>query len=223
MWLSAIRFGQTGWLSGEGSWQWDRATVQIRALLAGDSTLCLQLAEMLRERGHVVLGKLPLQDAVQTENAAAQLKANVFGLCLLRTTTADEVEAARVLCEGSYCPAVVFGDHTRPRFLSEFLQAGAFACVGTPAHHSEILAILAIGASRFEQFYALRRRVADLEWSLRNPETLDRAVEVLAGRLHISRRQARQKLCAAAEWRRTDLRQLTDAVLNGCSDIFRAR
>ncbi len=222
MLVHAIRFGQMGWLSGEGGWQWDRQLVAIRALLSGSPALCGQVGDVLRERGHLVVAELAFDDPAKVLRHVTRSEpgVNVLGLCLQEQTCKHNSPAVEAICQKSQLPVVVFAKSPTPRLFSDCLQAGAFGCLEVPSHHSEALAILGIAASRFERFHGLRRRLADIEWSLQNPQVLARALEVLAGQLEVSSDEARRKLCFHAESRGVELKEAARSVLDEDSEVF---
>ena len=161
---AAIRFGYRGLLSGIGGWQWDRRVTIIRAVAVGRPELVAPLANLLRERGHVVVARLEAAHVGQFVRDHPGLGANVFALCVSQA----EQHAVKAVCDYLEQPVVVFANHVESAFYSDCLQDGAFACLGVPALPSEALALLGIAATRWDQFAELRRKVDHL--SVRVPE-----------------------------------------------------
>ncbi len=183
----------------------------LRILLAEDEALIrLDLAEMLEEAGHQVVGQAG--DGEQALALARELRPDLVVMDI-KMPGMDGLSAAEVLGREAIAPVVMLTAFSDKTLVERARDAGVMAYVVKPFTAADVLPAIEIARPRWQEFQAVQGEVADLEERFETRKRLDRAKGVLMQQSKLSEAQAFRWIQKAAMDRRLSMREVADAVI----------
>jgi two-component system, response regulator PdtaR len=184
-----------------------------RVVVAEDESLIrLDLVEMLREEGFVVVGEAG--DGEQAVELTRALRPDVV-LLDVKMPVLDGLSAAEIIGKEQLTAIVMLTAFSQAELVERALDAGAMAYVVKPFSKADLLPAIEIAASRHAQIVALTAEVADLQERFETRKRTDRAKGVLMQKLGISEPEAFRWIQKTSMDRRMSMRQVADAVVSG--------
>ncbi len=184
-----------------------------RVVVAEDESLIrLDLVEMLREEGFLVVGEAG--DGEQAVELTRALRPDVV-LLDVKMPVLDGLSAAEIIGKEQLTAIVMLTAFSQAELVERALDAGAMAYVVKPFSKADLLPAIEIAASRHAQIVALTAEVADLQERFETRKRTDRAKGVLMQKLGISEPEAFRWIQKTSMDRRMSMRQVADAVVSG--------
>ena len=203
----------TGWPSGPDTLL--RMTTQRRVLIAEDEALIrLDLKEMLTEEGYDVVGEAG--DGEQAVALAVELKPDLVILDV-KMPKKDGIEAAAEITEAQIAPVVILTAFSQRDLIERASDAGAMAYLVKPFTKSDLLPAIELAVARYSEMVSLRAEVADITERLAVRKIIDRAKGLLQAKQKMTEPEAFRWLQRAAMDRRTSMKEIAQAVIDGLS------
>jgi two-component system, response regulator PdtaR len=185
----------------------------LRVVVAEDEALIrLDLAEMLVEAGHQVVGQ-----ASDGEQAVALAREHTPDVVVMdiKMPGMDGISAAEVLGREGIAPVVMLTAFSDRTLVERARDAGVMSYVVKPFAAHDVLPALDIARARWQERKALESEVADLGERFETRKRLDRAKGLLMEQLKLSEADAFRWIQKAAMDRRLSMREVADAVISG--------
>ena len=184
-----------------------------RVVVAEDEALIrLDLKEMLQEEGYDVVGEA--SDGEQAVALATELKPDLVILDV-KMPVLDGISAAERITHDAIAPVVMLTAFSQRELVERAVSAGAMAYLVKPFAKSDLLPTIEVAVSRHQQLQALRSEVADLQDRLETRKLLDRAKGKLQADHQLSEPDAFRWIQKTSMDRRTTMRAVAQAVLEG--------
>lgn len=184
-----------------------------RVLVAEDEALIrLDLAEMLDEAGHEVVGQAA--DGEQAVALARELRPDIVVMDV-KMPVMDGISAAEVLGTEGIAPVVMLTAFSDRTLVERARDAGVMAYVVKPFTANDVLPAIDIARSRWQERQALESEVADLTERFETRKRLDRAKGLLQQQLKLTEAESFRWIQKAAMDRRLSMREVADAVISG--------
>jgi AmiR/NasT family two-component response regulator len=182
-----------------------------RVLIAEDEALIrLDLAEMLREEGYDVVGEAG--DGQEAVDLALSLRPDLV-IMDVKMPRRDGIDAAAEIAEKRIAPIVVLTAFSQRDLVEKARDAGAMAYLVKPFSVSDLIPAIELAVSRFGEFAALEREVADLSDRLETRKLVERAKGVLQVKHTMTEPEAFRWMQRAAMDRRTTMKRVAEVVL----------
>jgi response regulator NasT len=182
-----------------------------RVLIAEDEALIrLDLAEMLREEGYDVVGEAG--DGQEAVDLALSLRPDLV-IMDVKMPRRDGIDAAAEIAEKRIAPIVVLTAFSQRDLVEKARDAGAMAYLVKPFSVSDLIPAIELAVSRFGEFAALEREVADLSDRLATRKLVERAKGVLQAKHTMTEPEAFRWMQRAAMDRRTTMKRVAEVVL----------
>jgi response regulator NasT len=183
----------------------------LRVLLAEDEALIrMDLAEMLVEAGHQVVGQAA--DGDQAVELARELSPDVVVMDI-KMPGMDGISAAELLGREGVAPVVLLTAFSDRNLVERARDAGVMGYVVKPFTAVDILPVIDIARPRWQEFRALQSEVADLAERFETRKRLDRAKGLLMQQSKLSEAEAFRWIQKSAMDRRTSMREVADTVI----------
>jgi AmiR/NasT family two-component response regulator len=190
-------------------------TTQRRVLIAEDEALIrLDLKEMLTEEGYDVVGEAG--DGEQAVALATELKPDLVILDV-KMPKKDGIDAASEITEAQISPVVILTAFSQRDLIERATDAGAMAYLVKPFTKSDLLPAIELAIARYSEMVSLRAEVADITERLAVRKIIDRAKGLLQAKQKMTEPEAFRWLQRAAMDRRTSMREISQAVIDGLS------
>jgi response regulator NasT len=187
------------------------APLARRVLIAEDEALIrLDLAEMLREEGYDVVGEAG--DGQEAVDLALSLRPDLV-IMDVKMPRRDGIDAAAEIAEKRIAPIVVLTAFSQRDLVEKARDAGAMAYLVKPFSVSDLIPAIELAVSRFGEFAALEREVADLSDRLETRKLVERAKGVLQAKHTMTEPEAFRWMQRAAMDRRTTMKRVAEVVL----------
>jgi response regulator NasT len=187
------------------------APLARRVLIAEDEALIrLDLAEMLREEGYDVVGEAG--DGQEAVDLALSLRPDLV-IMDVKMPRRDGIDAAAEIAEKRIAPIVVLTAFSQRDLVEKARDAGAMAYLVKPFSVSDLIPAIELAVSRFGEFAALEREVADLSDRLATRKLVERAKGVLQAKHTMTEPEAFRWMQRAAMDRRTTMKRVAEVVL----------
>ncbi|HEX3908538.1 MAG TPA: response regulator [Mycobacteriales bacterium] len=184
-----------------------------RVLIAEDEALIrLDLKEMLEEEGYVVVGEAA--DGEQAIDLSRKLEPDLVILDV-KMPVLDGISAAERITEEGIAPVVMLTAFSQRELVERAVDAGAMAYLVKPFAKSDLLPAIEVAVSRHQQLRALAAEVADLSDRLETRKLLDRAKGLLQSTAGMSEPAAFRWIQKTSMDRRTSMRVVAQAVVDG--------
>jgi AmiR/NasT family two-component response regulator len=190
-----------------------RPAAGLRVLVVEDEALIrLDLAEMLSEEGYVVAG-----EAGDGEQAVEQARALRPDLVIMdvKMPKVDGITAAASIVEERIAPVVMLTAFSQRDLIEQARDAGAMAYLVKPFARHELVPAIELAVSRFAEKRALEDEVASLNDRLETRKVVDRAKGLLMTRQQMSEPEAFRWIQRTAMDRRTTMKAVAEAVVDG--------
>jgi response regulator NasT len=184
-----------------------------RVVIAEDEALIrLDLKEMLEEEGYLVVG-----EAADGEQAVDLAREHTPDLVILdvKMPVLDGISAAERITKDAVAPVVMLTAFSQRELVQRAVDAGAMAYLVKPFAKSDLLPTIEVAVSRYQQLRALTSEVSDLNDRLETRKLLDRAKGSLQANHGMSEPEAFRWIQKASMDRRTTMRVVAQAVLDG--------
>ncbi|WP_111765901.1 ANTAR domain-containing response regulator [Nakamurella deserti] len=190
-------------------------TTQRRVLIAEDEALIrLDLKEMLTEEGYDVVGEAG--DGEQAVALATELKPDLVILDV-KMPKKDGIDAAGEITEAQISPVVILTAFSQRDLIERATDAGAMAYLVKPFTKSDLLPAIELAIARYSEMVSLRAEVADITERLAVRKIIDRAKGLLQAKQKMTEPEAFRWLQRAAMDRRTSMKEISQAVIDGLS------
>ncbi len=183
----------------------------IRILIAEDNDLVsLTLEEQLTGLGYDVVG-------IARTGAEAVTLASRFAPDLVimdfRMPEMDGSEAAMRIQEHHPTPVIMLTAYAEKEVVRKAEAAGVLGYLVKPVNEHELPPAINIALARFKDVQSLKSKVEELEESLEARKVIERAKGILMQRLHLSERDAYERLRQRARDRRTKMKDIAKAIV----------
>ena len=182
-------------------------------LVAEDEALIrLDLVEMLQEEGYDVCGEAG--DGETAVRLAEELRPDLVILDV-QMPRLDGITAAERIARARIAPVVILTAFSQRELVERAREAGAMAYLVKPFQKKDLLPTIEMAASRVAEIVQLEREVGDLSDRLEARKVVERAKGVLMAEHGMAEPAAFRWLQRTAMDRRTSMRALAEAVLDG--------
>jgi response regulator NasT len=185
----------------------------LRILLAEDEALIrMDLAEMLTEAGHHIVGQ-----AGDGEQAVALARETQPDLVVMdiKMPGMDGISAAEQIGRDGLAPVVMLTAFSDKNLVERARDAGVMSYVVKPFSSADVLPAIDIARARWAERKALESEVADLGERFETRKRVDRAKGLLMTQLKLTEADAFRWIQKAAMDRRLSMREVADAVIAG--------
>jgi response regulator NasT len=185
----------------------------LRIVLAEDEALIrMDLAEMLTEAGHEIVGQ-----AADGEQAVALVKEAQPDLVVMdiKMPGIDGISAAEQIGRDGLAPVVMLTAFSDKNLVERARDAGVMSYVVKPFSAADVLPAIDIARARWAERKALEAEVADLGERFETRKRVDRAKGLLMTQLKLTEADAFRWIQKAAMDRRLSMREVADAVIAG--------
>ena len=190
-----------------------RADGSLRILVAEDEAIIrLDLAEMLTEAGHEVVGEA--NNGEKAVELATTLRPDLI-IMDVKMPVMDGITAAETIGKERICPVVMLTAFSQKELVERARDAGVMAYIVKPFTPKDVLPAIDIARSRWAEIEALEAEISDLGDRLETRKVVDRAKGILMSRLKISEGDAFRWIQKTAMDRRMGMREVADAVISG--------
>ena len=190
-----------------------RPAAGLRVLVVEDEALIrLDLAEMLSQEGYVVAGEAG--DGEQAVEQARSLRPDLV-IMDVKMPKVDGITAAASIVEERIAPVVMLTAFSQRDLIEQARDAGAMAYLVKPFARHELVPAIELAVSRFAEKRALEDEVASLNDRLETRKVVDRAKGLLMTRQQMSEPEAFRWIQRTAMDRRTTMKAVAEAVVDG--------
>ncbi|HEY2206311.1 MAG TPA: response regulator [Pseudonocardia sp.] len=187
--------------------------VAHRVLIAEDEALIrLDLAEMLREEGYDVVAEAA--DGAAAVELARELRPSLV-IMDIKMPKVDGISAAGTIVGERIAPVVMLTAFSQRDLIEQARDAGAMAYLVKPFARHELVPAIELSVSRFAEMQALEQEVATLNERLETRKVVDRAKGLLMTNNAMTEPEAFRWIQRTAMDRRSTMRAVADAVING--------
>jgi response regulator NasT len=188
-------------------------TGRLRILVAEDEALIrLDLAEMLTEAGHEVVGQA--SNGEQAVELATELEPDLVVMDV-KMPVMDGITAAEKIGEARICPVVMLTAFSQTELVERARDAGVMAYIVKPFTANDLAPAIDIARHRWTEVKELEKEIADLGERLETRKAVDRAKGVLMKKLKIGEAEAFRWIQKTAMDRRMGMREVAEAVIAG--------
>lgn len=182
-----------------------------RVVIAEDEVLIrMDLAEMLTDEGYEVVGEagdgqvaIELAEALRPDLVILDVKMPLL----------DGIAAGEAIARARIAPVVMLTAFSQRDLVERARDAGAMAYVVKPFQASDLVPVIELAVSRFQELSALEREVADLHDRLETRKAVDRAKSLLQAELSLSEQDAFRWIQKTAMDLRLSMRQVAEGVI----------
>lgn len=183
----------------------------IRILIAEDNELAsLTLEEQLRSLGYDVVGIA--RTGTEAVHLFERLRPDLV-LMDFRLPEMDGAEATRHIQSQTPTPVIMLTAYADPETIRKVEAAGVLGYLVKPINEQDLSPAINVALARFKEMQALTLRVAELEESLEARKLIERAKGILMQRLHLSERDAYERLRHRAREKRTRMKDIARAII----------
>lgn len=191
----------------------DAGTPTRRVLVAEDEALIrLDLVEMLREEGYDVVAEA--RDGQEAVDLTTEHRPDMV-IMDVKMPRRDGIDAAAEIAAKRLAPVVILTAFSQRELVERAREAGAMAYLVKPFSKADLVPAIELAASRFAEVVALEGEVADLNDRLETRKVVERAKGALMESQSLSEPEAFRWIQRAAMDRRTTMKAVSQAVLDG--------
>jgi response regulator NasT len=191
----------------------EASAVAHRVLIAEDEALIrMDLAEMLREEGYEVVGEA--SDGEDAVSLARELKPSLV-IMDIKMPKVDGITAAGAIVQERIAPVVMLTAFSQRELIEQARDAGALAYLVKPFAAHELVPAIELAVSRFAEMQALEHEVATLSDRLESRKAIDRAKGLLMANNAMTEPEAFRWIQRTAMDRRSTMRAVSEAIING--------
>ncbi len=188
---------------------------QLTILVADDESIIrLGLKNILEEAGHTVYtAENGTQAIKQAENCRPDLV-----ILDIKMPEMDGLEAARLLLDKTQVPVIFLTAYGEQELIERAARMPIMGYLVKPIKESELLAMIEVAASRYEEHTNIAWTAAELENELASRRIIDRAKGLLMQREGISELDAYQRLQRRASQERRTLLETAEEFVHEFSE-----
>ena len=166
--------------------------MSYRIVIADDEALiCMDLKEMLEERGHVVVAEAA--DGVQALEAVRRERPDLVFLDV-KMPRLDGIHTAKLIHGEKLAPVILLTAYSQPDIVDEAAKSGVFAYLVKPVNPANLYPAMEVAVSQFRS----QRQKDEESFRLREEKQLlklsARAKEILVKRYGITEGEAQRRL-----------------------------
>jgi two-component system, response regulator PdtaR len=184
----------------------------FRVVIAEDEALIrLDLKEMLEEDGYVVAGEA--SDGEAAVKLTESLRPDLV-IMDIKMPGLDGISAAERIAAEHLAPVVILTAFSQRDLVMRARDAGAMAFLVKPFTKADLVPVIEIAVSRFQEFTTLESEVSNLKERLEVRKLLDRAKGLIQAERGISEAEAFRWIQKSSMDRRMTMRAVAEEVLN---------
>jgi len=188
----------------EGATRW-------RIVIADDESLIrLDLREMLVELGYDIVGEAG--DGRSALELARKLRPDLV-IMDIRMPGVDGIAAAEELTRDRIAPVVLLTAYSDQGLVERARDAGVVGYVVKPFRQSELMPVIELSLTRFEEFRSLEREIGDLKEALETRKLVERAKGVLMEVHGLRESEAFHRIRKTSMDTRKSMKEVAEAVL----------
>jgi response regulator NasT len=182
-----------------------------RILIADDESLIrLDLREMLVELGYDIVGEAG--DGRSALDLARKLRPDLV-IMDIRMPGVDGITAAEELTRERIAPVVLLTAYSDQGLVERAKDAGVVGYVVKPFRQTELMPVIELSLTRFEEFRSLEREVGDLKEALETRKLVERAKGVLMEVHGLRESEAFHRIRKTSMDTRKSMKEVAEAVL----------
>lgn len=180
-------------------------------MVAEDEALIrLDLIEMLREEGYVVVGQAG--DGERAVALAEELRPDLVILDI-KMPKLDGIAAAERIAAARIAPVVILTAFSQRELVQRAREAGAMAYLVKPFGRADLVPAMEMAMSRYAELQQLEAEVADLSERLETRKFVDRAKAILQAELGLTEPDAFRWIQKTAMDLRLSMKQVAEGVV----------
>lgn len=183
----------------------------LRILIADDESIrLLSLRAQLTALGHQVVA-----EASTGAQAIELAKTTAPDLAILdiKMPGIDGIEVAEQITRARPIPIILLTAYSEAQLVERAAQANISAYLMKPVSEDDLRPAIALALTRFRQFQALRREVADLREALEARKMIEKAKGILMRRLNLAEEEAFRRLQRQSQESNRKLAQVAEAIV----------
>ena len=182
-----------------------------RILIADDESLIrLDLREMLVELGYDVVGEAG--DGRSALDLARKLRPDLV-IMDIRMPGVDGISAAEELTRERIAPVVLLTAYSDQGLVERAKDAGVVGYVVKPFRQTELMPVIELSLTRFEEFRSMEREIGDLKEALETRKLVERAKGVLMEVHGLREAEAFHRIRKTSMDTRKSMKEVAEAVL----------
>lgn len=182
-----------------------------RILIADDESLIrLDLREMLVELGYDIVGEAG--DGRSALDLARKLRPDLV-IMDIRMPGVDGIAAAEELTRERIAPVVLLTAYSDQGLVERAKDAGVVGYVVKPFRQTELMPVIELSLTRFEEFRSLEREIGDLKEALETRKLVERAKGVLMEVHGLRESEAFHRIRKTSMDTRKSMKEVAEAVL----------
>jgi AmiR/NasT family two-component response regulator len=182
-----------------------------RIIIADDESLIrLDLREMLTHLGYDVIAEAG--DGQTALDLARKLRPDLV-IMDIKMPDVDGITAAEDLTRERIAPVVLLTAYSDQALVERAKEAGVVGYIVKPFREAELMPVIELSLSRFEEFQALEREVGDLKEALESRKIIERAKGVLMEVHGLREAEAFHRIRKASMDARKSMREVAEAIL----------
>ena len=187
------------------------ARAGARILIADDESLIrLDLREMLVELGYDIVGEAG--DGRSALELARKLRPDLV-IMDIRMPGVDGIAAAEELTRERIAPVVLLTAYSDQGLVERAKDAGVVGYVVKPFRQTELMPVIELSLSRFEEFRNLEQEIGDLKEALETRKLVERAKGVLMEVHGLREAEAFHRIRKTSMDTRKSMKEVAEAVL----------
>lgn len=182
-----------------------------RIIIADDESLIrLDLREMLTHLGYDVIAEAG--DGQTALDLARKLRPDLV-IMDIKMPDVDGITAAEGLTRERIAPVVLLTAYSDQALVERAKEAGVVGYIVKPFREAELMPVIELSLSRFQEFQALEREVGDLKEALESRKIIERAKGVLMEVHGLREAEAFHRIRKASMDARKSMREVAEAIL----------
>jgi AmiR/NasT family two-component response regulator len=186
-------------------------TRSARIIIADDESLIrLDLREMLTHLGYDVIAEAG--DGQAALELARKLSPDLVVMDI-KMPEVDGITAAEVLTRERIAPVVLVTAYSDQGLVDRAKDAGVVGYVVKPFRETELMPVIELSLSRFEEFRSLEREVGNLKDALETRKVVERAKGVLMETHGLREAEAFHRIRKTSMDARKSMKEVAEAIL----------
>ena len=183
----------------------------LRILIAEDDPLvAVTLSDQLGELGHNVVAVA--SDGEEAVTMVDQAQPDLVMLDI-KMPNRDGISAAEEIAREHDLPIIMLTAYSERPLIMRAAEAGALAYLLKPVAAEELAASISLAMARHRDREALRHKVGELEETLHERETIDKAKAILMERVGLSENDAYSRMRQRAREKRVKMVQVAQTII----------
>ena len=182
-----------------------------RVVIADDESIIrMDLREMLTHLGYEVVGEAA--DGRTALELVDKLRPDLVVLDI-KMPKLDGIEAARELAVDHIAPVILLTAYSEQHLVDRAKDAGVAGYLVKPFRESELLPVIELALSQFEQMRRLESEVDELKGALETRKLVERAKGILMEVHGLKEAEAFSRMRRASMDHRKSMREIAEAIL----------